>query len=433
MTKKTVLIVDSGGRGAVLVHKYSESRNVGKIIAVPGNDLMQINSKKKVTVYSRVETTDISEIIKICKKEKVDLADVAQDNAIEAGLVDELSKEGIDVVGPTRDAGRIEWDKAWAREFMWKYKIPHPKFFVFKSKSKAKIFINKNQNKKFFVKASGLAEGKGAIPAENKEEAYLAINQMSKFGKAGETFIIEEWLTGEEFSAFAISDGKSFKILGFAQDHKRLYDGDLGPNTGGMGSVSNPSVINKNIYEQSEEIIGKAVAGLAKEERSYKGVLYLGAIVVAGKVFVIEFNSRWGDPEAEALVPGIRNDFYELGQAVCDGKLRKVKIKLDNKKRVAVVGSLRPGIDAKERRIFGLEKVFKHHQTYVYGSRVSIKNRKYYVSAGRLFHIVGEGKTIIEAREKAYQAMSKIFIEGNNLHFRTDIGSRDLERSLTKP
>lgn len=433
MAGKTILIVDSGGRGAVLVHKYSKSRHVGRIIAIPGNDLMRINSQKDVLTFSEIKTTDISSIIDICKKEKVDLVDVAQDNAIEAGLVDTLSEEGIPSIGPTRNAGRIEWDKAWAREFMWKHKIPHPKFFVFNSKKRAKNFIVQNSKKKYFVKASGLAEGKGALPAQNKKEAFLAIDSMSRFGKAGETFVIEEWLSGEEFSMFAITDGKTFKILGSAQDHKRLYDGDLGPNTGGMGSSSNPLAVNKNIYQQAEDIIRKTISGLTKEGITYRGILYLGAMVVGEKVYVIEFNSRWGDPEAEVLTPGIKNDFYELGEAVHQGKLNKIKLKFDKKARVAVTGSLRMGIETKERRIYGLENVLNLAEAKVYGSRVFIKGGKYFVTSGRLFHIVGEGSTITSAREKAYGAISRLFIEGNSLHYRTDIGWRDLERSLTKP
>ena len=186
--KKTVLVVAAGGRGAALVQKYSESKNVGKIIAVPGNELMQINSKKPVEIFPKLKTTDVSKIINVCKTEKVDLVDVAQDNAIEAGLVDSLLEEKIKAVCPTKAAGRIEWDKAWARDFMKKYNILHPKFVVFKSTRKAKEFINKNPNKKFFVKASGLAEGKGAIPAENKKEAFLAIDHMTRLGSAGERF-----------------------------------------------------------------------------------------------------------------------------------------------------------------------------------------------------------------------------------------------------
>lgn len=429
MIKKTVLVIDGGGRGAVLVHKYSQSRHVGKLIAVPGNDLMQLNSKKPVKIFPRILTTSINEIIEICKKEKVDLVDVAQDNAVEVGLVDELNRENIKTVGPTSLAGQIEWDKAWARDFMKEYQIPTPVYSVFNSAKAAKEFINKNPNKKFFVKASGLAEGKGAIPAENKEQANQAIDQMAKFGKSGETFVIEEWLEGEEFSMFALSDGKTYQIVGSAQDYKRLYDGDLGPNTGGIGSSAPALIVNKNIYNQARSIIKKTIDGLAKEGRVYKGILYLGAMVVGGKVFVIEFNSRWGDPEAEVLVPAVMNDFYELGLMIEHGKLNTVKLRTDRKTRVAVTGSLRPGVEAKKRELLGLSEVLKLKGVTIYGSRVFIENKKYFVSQGRLFHVVGVGNSITSARRKAYEAMSLLYIEGNSLHYRIDIGWRDLERT----
>src|SRR3989344_5017126 len=168
--KATVVVVDGGGRGSSLVHRYSQSSHVKKIIAIPGNDLMQINSRVPVRTLLKLKTTSVAEIIRICKKYKVDLVDVAQDNAVEAGLADKLIEQGFNVVGPTRAAGQIEWDKAWARDFMKKYKIPSPIYKAFNSEHDAVNFLNKQPNRKWFVKASGLAEGKGAIPAENKLE-----------------------------------------------------------------------------------------------------------------------------------------------------------------------------------------------------------------------------------------------------------------------
>lgn len=425
----TVLIVDGWGRGAALVHKYSQSKKVEKIIAVPGNELMQINSKKPVKIFPLLKTTSVKEILEIAKKEKVDLVDVAQDNAVEVGLTDELIKTGIPAIGPTKLAGQIEWDKGWARDFMKRHKIPSPSYMVFNSQKSAKEFIKNNPDKRFFVKAAGLVEGKGALPAENKEKAIEAIEQMSKFGKGGESFVIEDWLDGEEFSMFAITDGKTFQIVGSAQDHKRLYDGDTGPNTGGIGSSSPPLVVSKNIYQQAELIIKKTIEGLAKEGRIYKGVLYLGAIVVDKKVYVIEFNSRWGSPEAEVLVPGIKNDFFDLSMSVVNEDLSKTRILTDKKTRIAVTGSLRPGIETKKRELFGIERVLKLSGITIYGARVSKRGNRFFVSSGRLFHIVGEGKTIIEARQNAYKAMAGLYIEGNNLHYRTDIGWRDVERT----
>lgn len=426
-----VLVIDGGGRGHALVSKYLESKFVEKVLAVPGNDLIKLGAKKDVKIYPQIKTTDIKSILEICKKEKVDLVDVAQDNAVAVGLVDELNKAGIKAVGPTKDAGQIEWDKAWARRFMKKYKIPHPKFKICKSQKQGIDFVKKH-NTSWFVKASGLAEGKGAIPTANTGEAIRAIKQMEKFGSSGKIYLLEEWLVGEEFSAFALSDGHDYQIVGFAQDHKRVNDGDLGDNTGGMGSVLNPLIVDNKIKKQTEQIISKVLNGLKKENRPYKGVLYLGGIAVKGKVYVIEFNARWGDPEAQVLLPSIKNDLYQLSKSIIAGRIKTFKIKLDKKVRMVIAGvSKGYPLDyakVKGKKIFGIEKAQKISGIKIYGAGIKKVGRNYIAQGGRLFYIVDKGKNIIEARQKTYHAMSMISIEGNNLHFRTDIGWKDVKR-----
>ena len=435
---ETGLVVDGGGRGAVLIDKYAKSKKVSKILAVPGNDLMQINTDKKVVTFPNLKTTSVKEILEICKKEKVDLVDVAQDNAVEAGLVDELMVSGIPVIGPTRTAGQIEWDKAWARKFMGKYDILTPKYQIFYTEKEGIEFVKNHPAIKCFIKASGLAEGKGAIHAENKKEAIAAIKQMSKFGKEGETYLLEQWLVGEEFSAFALCDGENFKVVGFAQDHKRVFDGGLGPNTGGMGCVSNPLIVDRKIKKQVEEIFNKVIYGMKKEKRPYKGVLYLGGMVVDGKglpagrqVYVIEFNARWGDPEAQVIVPSIKNDFFELADAIIFGKIKGLKLDIDKKVRVVVAATAKgyptDYTSVKGKKVFGIEKVQKMG-VKIYGAGVKKIVGDYVVNGGRVLYIVGEGQDVIEAREKAYEAMKLISIEGDNLHYRTDIGWRDVER-----
>jgi phosphoribosylamine--glycine ligase len=428
VNKKTVAVIDSGGRGAALVYKYSLSPQVKKIIAIPGNDLMQLNSKLPIITFPNLKTTDIPSIIKICEENKVDLVDVAQDSAVEAGLIDKLIENNLKVIGPSRAAGQIEWDKVWARNFMKKYKLPIPLYKACSSETEGISFIKKQTNKKWFVKASGLADGKGVIPADNNNEAITAIKSMSDFGESGSTYVIEEALIGEEFSMFAISDGKTFQVIGSAQDHKRLFNGDLGPNTGGMGCVSNPLVIDKNIFKQAKEIINTTIKGLAKEGRPYTGILYLGGMVVRKKVYVIEFNARWGDPEAQVIVPGIKNDLYKLSMSVVNNKLSKTKVKTDNKTRIVVVGSLRSDVDANNLELFGIKEILKTKDTMLFGTRVKKVKNKYIVGSGRLFHVMATGKNVTDARKTVYNAMSLLFVEGNNLHYRTDIGWRDLER-----
>lgn len=440
---KTILITDAGGRGAALVDKYGQSEHVGKILVVPGNDLMQINTQKEVITFPNLKTTSVKEILEIIKSENVDFVDVSQDNAVEAGVVDEVSKIDVSAFGPSKLSGQIEWDKAWAREFMVKYDIPSPAFYKFNSTEDGIKFVKKieaegrnreRQSNRWFVKASGLAEGKGAIPGGNVDETIEAIKEMAKFGSSGETYLLEEWLVGEEFSAFAICDGESFVYIGSAQDHKRVFDQDKGPNTGGMGCVSNPLIITKDIKAQINEIFGKVIDGMKEEGRPYKGVLYLGGMVVEGQVFIIEFNARWGDPEAEVIIPSIKNDLYEISQAIISGKLSELNLEIDNKTRV-VIAAVAKGYpvdysEVKGKKISGIDEVLKSG-VKVYGAGVKEVDGEYVVNGGRVLFVMAEGNDVIDARSKVYDAMKLISIEGDNLHYRTDIGWRDVKRMET--
>lgn len=428
----TVLIIDGGGRGSVLADKYAQSSLVKKIIAVPGNDLMNLTCSKPVKIYPELKTTSVSEIIDICHQEKVDLVDVAQDNAIAVGLVDELNKNHIPVFGPTQKAGQLEWDKSWSRQFMQKYQLPIPEFHVFDNPTSGCQFLDSTTDRAWFIKASGLAEGKGVIPANNNHEAKVAIDQMSKFGQSGQTYLIEEWLVGEEFSAFALVDGTDFQIVGFAQDHKRVDDYDQGPNTGGMGCVSNPSIVNKKVITQIKNIFQKTVTGMVNENRPYQGILYLGGMVVNQKVYIIEFNCRWGDPEAQVIVPSIKNDLVNISFSVINHQLKKQKIKTDSKTRIVVTAASRGypvNYDqVKGKQIFGLSKIIHSKKVKLFGAGTQFKDSRYIAHGGRLFYLVSVGKNITDARKKVYAELSGISIEGNNLHYRTDIGWRDIQR-----
>ncbi len=467
--KKTVLVIDGGGRGAALVDAYAKSPHVGKILAVPGNDLMQSLTDKPVLIYPHLKTTSVQEILEIAKKEKVDLVDVAQDNGVEAGNTDVLLENGFKVNGPTRKAGQIEWDKVYSRELLKKTSAPQPAHEAFSNFEDGINFIKSQPDKPWFVKAAGLAEGKGALPAKNNAEAIERIKELERFGESGKNFLIEEWLIGEEFSAFMFSDGKTAQWIGAAQDHKRVFDGDEGENTGGMGCSTPPLVLTKEVQDQAIKIMNETLQALRDDGRPYQGVLYFGGILVNRSrnvipvntmhpeskivdpggakasqddsvVYVIEFNARWGDPEAEVLIPGITNDYYEVSEAIADRKLDSIKIETDGKYRVVVAGASKgyptDYSAVKGKEIHGLEEAIKTLGIKVYGAGVKVldsqnsprSNKKFVANGGRLFYLVGEGKDVIEAREKAYSAMKKISIEGNNLHYRTDIGYRDVNR-----
>lgn len=426
----TVLIIDGGGRGAVLAYKYAKSAKVSKILLVPGNDFADLGIEKEVLSFTNLKTTDEEGILKIAREHCVDLVDVAQDDAVAAGISDLMESNGFTVWGPSKKAGKIEWDKSWSREFMIKYGLPAPGFKTFSSTSDGIFYINSQPELKRYVKASGLAAGKGAIFAESKEEAISAVKDMSLFGKSGENYLIEDCLEGEEFSAFAIVNGEKFSIIDYAQDHKKVFDDDKGPNTGGMGCVARPLVISGEIEGQTEEIFKQTVAGLVKENASYRGILYLGGMVdKEGKVWIVEFNARWGDPEAEVIVPFIKEDYFDIVNAAIAGRIpKKISVSSDYRIVVAVAAKGYPQdySQAKGKKISGLDKVAK--ESLVFAAGIKKEKGDFLVAGGRLFYLVASGRDVADARKKAYDALSLISVEGNNAHFRKDIGWRDMER-----
>ncbi len=443
--KERVAVIDCDGRGAALVRAYAKSHNVESIIAIPGNDLMKICTDKSVRTFPTVNTTSITDIVKICKLNSVSFVDVAQDDAVAKGLVDILRKKvaTLCVLGPTKAAGEIEWSKAYARQLGTKHSLPQPKYQICNSEEQGIAYMRSlPKDTPVFVKASGLAKGKGSIPAETFKEAVTAIKSMTSFGNAGKTFLIEHWLrnedssNAEEFSSFAITDGITVKILGNAQDHKRAYNNDQGPNTGGMGCSTPPLVINDHIASKTEDIFNTIVKGLYTEGRQYTGILYLGGILQyqQNKLVpnIVEWNARWGDPEAQVIVPGIKNDILELGYSVVTHTIKDHAIQSDGKARVVVAG-VSKGYPADYsavigKQIYGLDNVMNMEGIEVYGAGVSVQDGKHYATGGRLFYIVGEGRNVLEARLKAYAAIGHVSIEGDNLHYRDDIGWRDVAR-----
>lgn len=426
-----ILILGSGGREHVIADAYSKNKKVKKIFVAPGNPFIDF-SNKKVTSLVDVPSTDFEKIKDAIEKLDIDLVDVAQDDPIALGFVDKLVELGVRAFGPTKNASEIEWSKEWSRNFMLKYHLPIPHFKSFDFQSKGIFYVKSLREQPLYVKASGLALGKGAIRAENKKEAILAIKQMRDFGKAGETFVVEEAMKGEEFSLFAICDGENYKILGSAQDHKTAFNGDIGPNTGGMGCISNPKIISSKILNEIEKkILIPFMKGMKKEKRDYSGVLYVGGMLTENGVRIVEFNSRWGDPEAQVLIPGITTDYLRIVESVLAKKINKLKIKTDKYVRISIAGCSRGyPIDyskVKGKKIKRLEKVSKLPNINIYGAGISKNENKFIANGGRVFHLTGVGLTFSQARMRAYGAMSLITIENNNLHYRTDIGWRDME------
>lgn len=439
MSDITVLVIDGGARGHAISKAYERSKKVGRIIVAPGNDFIAFNRKKEVIVEKNCNLKDMESILAVAEKYEPELSDVAQDDALAGGAVDLLTENGFLTFGPSKKAARIEWDKGWSRNFMKKYRIPAPNFRTFTSEEVAKNCVGKiyerNPEKIIYVKAAGLCGGKGAEEARSYEEAILKIEQMKSFGSAGEKFLIEDGLVGEEFSEFAISDGGFFRRLGSAQDNKKAERKDKGKQTGGMGGNSPAMVAEENSKEIEELLISRPINGMKSEGIPFKGILYAGGISVEEngrrKIYDIEFNARLGDPEASSLLPSIKN-YADMVLASMEGGLDKIKAKRDNKTRVCVVGASE-GYPAdyskvKGKRIYGIEEAMKLKGVKIFGAGTEVRDEKFFANGGRLLDVVGEGNNIIEARRKAYSAISLISVEENSLHYRPDIGWRDVER-----
>ena len=416
----SVLIIDSGARGQVLFHAYLKSPEVNNVII----------SKK----------TDLSSILETAKKHSPDLIDVAQDDALDSGAVDLLQNKGFRVFGPSKNAARIESSKLFSRRFMQRHNISCPDFEPFNSKQRAIDYISylysQDPNKLVFIKADGLCKGKGVLKCTTLAEAKANIRKIKTFGDSGRIFLVENGLTGrevEEFSYFAISDGKTYKVFKSAQDNKTVFNFDQGPNTGGMGSNS-PALVTSGLEKRIEsEFISPVIEGMEKEGNPFVGILYLGGILVDGNIFAIEYNARHGDPEIQVYLSGVGN-YFHLVNACLDERLDEVKVEDDSKTRVCVVGASRgyPNdySQVKGKRIYGLDKAMKIPGVLVFKAGVDVEGEIFYANGGRLFSIVAEGKNILEAKQKAYSAMGYISVEGNNLHYRTDIAWRDVQRVL---
>lgn len=430
-----ILVVGSGGREHALAQAYARSRKVQKVYVAPGNGLVDVNSKK-IFSLPNVRVNDIAAIVHVVKTHAINLVDIAMDEPIALGFVNTLREQGIAAFGPTKEAAEIEWNKVWARSFMSKYGLPIPRVKSFSEPSSAKQYVKALPEQVLYIKASGLAGGKGAVRANTKEEAYKAIEFMSQFGEAGKTFVIEECMIGEEFSLFALCDGKNYQIIGTAQDHKTVNNRDQGLNTGGMGCVSPTLVVNSSIIQQVKKtILTPFMKAMRSENRAYTGILYLGAMLTKDGVKIVEFNARWGDPEAQVIVPGIQTDYLKLVEYALAQKLSILKLQKDTYTRVsiAVASPQYPASSSASngKEIFGIDNVLKH-DVELFGSGIKKADKKYLVNGGRILHVVGKSKTIIDARKNAYGAVSSLFVAGNNIHFRTDIGWRDVVRYYAK-
>ncbi|MGE5416168.1 MAG: phosphoribosylamine--glycine ligase [Acidobacteriota bacterium] len=420
---KKVLVVGQGAREHAIVWKLSQSPEIEKIYAAPGNaGIAEIADCFDFAVDETAKLLDLVE------QKGIDLTIVGPEIPLMNGLVDEFEKKGLRVFGPRANAARIEGSKVFTKELLRKYNIPTADFGVFTDIEAARAYI-REKGAPIVVKADGLAAGKGVVVAADVEEAeaaVFAIMESRVFGEAGDRVVIEECLEGEEVSVFVICDGENAKFMASAQDHKRVFDNDQGPNTGGMGAYSSPPLYTPELHEQvMTKVIDPVVKAMAAEGCPYKGILYAGIMVTADGLKVLEFNARFGDPEAQVVLPMLISDLLTIIDAVIDSKLDEVLVEFKNEVAVCVVLASEgyPGSYPKGLEINGISEVGAG--TLVFHAGTKRQGAKLLTDGGRVLSVVSTGATVSQAIESVYKEVPKINFTG--VHYRKDIGARALK------
>lgn len=417
-----ILVIGSGGREHALYWKLSESPQTEQIYAIPGNPGMGTSAA--------IALDDHAAILRFVKEHEIGLVVVGPEVPLMNGLVDELEAAGIRAFGPRANAAEIEGSKSFAKDLMKKYGIPTARYEVFTAAEPARAYI-RQEGVPIVVKADGLAAGKGVIVAMTEQEALDAVDAIMEdhsFGDAGARVVIEEFMEGEEASLLAFTDGTTIRPMISAQDHKRAYDGDRGPNTGGMGTYAPAPVMTPEMTERAvEEILKPTIAAMAKEGRIYRGCLYLGLMVTADGPKVVEFNARFGDPETQVVLPLLDSDLVAIMCACADGTLADVPIRWKDGAAVCVVlaSGGYPGHYEKGQEIHGLADA-EAMGALVFHAGTAMKDGKLVTNGGRVLGVVGRGADISSAVDAAYAAAAKISFK--DAYYRKDIAHRALER-----
>ena len=417
-----ILVIGSGGREHALYWKLSESPQTEQIYAIPGNPGMGASAE--------IALDDHAAILRFVKEHEIGLVVVGPEVPLMNGLVDELEAAGIRAFGPRANAAEIEGSKSFAKDLMKKYGIPTARYEVFTAAEPARAYI-RQEGAPIVVKADGLAAGKGVIVAMTEQEALDAVDAIMEdhsFGDAGARVVIEEFMEGEEASLLAFTDGRTIRPMISAQDHKRAYDGDRGPNTGGMGTYAPAPVMTPEMTERAvEEILKPTIAAMAKEGRTYRGCLYLGLMVTADGPKVVEFNARFGDPETQVVLPLLDSDLVAIMCACADGTLADVPIRWKDGAAVCVVlaSGGYPGHYDKGQEIHGLADA-EAMGALVFHAGTAMKDGKLVTNGGRVLGVVGRGADISSAVDAAYAAATKISFK--DAYYRKDIAHRALER-----
>jgi phosphoribosylamine--glycine ligase len=403
---------------------------VEKVFAAPGNA-----GTATIAENLSLRPTDIEGLGKVAKEKGIDLVVVGPEAPLASGIVDYFNSLGIPIFGPTKAAAQVESSKVFARKLMEKYGIPSPRGAIFSSYHEARKFLQE-QRPPVVIKADGLAAGKGVIIASSLAEAHKALGDIMEvkiFGSAGDRVIVDEYISGREISLIAFTDGKTVSPMVPACDYKKIRDHDEGPNTGGMGSYSPPGFFSAGMTEKiTRNILVPTVKAMAKEGVIYKGVLYVGLMIVNGDPVVLEFNARFGDPETQVVLPLLKTDLADILMAVVQSQLDRMEIDWSSEACVGVVvtsagypGSYKTGFP-----IRGIDNLDKDMLVFHAGTTLG-DDGTIYTDGGRVLTIVGLGKDMAEAREKVYHNVPNIYFEG--CHYRKDIALREMDRINSKP
>ena len=416
-----VLVVGGGGREHTIVWKIAQSDKVSKIYCAPGN-----GGISTLAECVNIGATDIDKMVEFAKTNSIDLVVVAPDDPLVLGMVDAMESAGIRAFGPRKNAAIIEGSKVFSKDLMKKYNIPTAGYEVFTDSASAISYLKEQNSYPAVIKAEGLALGKGVIIAQNEDEAIAGVREImddKKFGESGNRVVIEEFLTGPEVSVLAFTDGKTVKPMVSAQDHKRAYDNDKGPNTGGMGTFSPSRLYDEAKAEECmKNIFLPTIAAMNAEGRQFKGVLYFGLMMTANGVKVIEYNCRFGDPETQVVLPRLETDLVEIFEAVIDERLDELDIKWSDNAAVCVVMASGgyPVSYEKGHLISGIDEAEKDENVTVFHAGTTLSDNGFTNSGGRVLGVTATDSDLDKAIKRAYNAVSKISWK-DEFH-RNDIG-----------
>ncbi len=421
-----VLVIGSGGREHAMAWKLSQSNKVNSVFVAPGNGGTHLNPK-----FKNIDLVDINLLADFAIEEKIDLTVIGPELPLSKGIVDLFRSKHLNIFGPTQKAAQLESSKDFAKDFMYRHKIPTAKYKTFKIPDEAHRYIDE-EGAPIVIKADGLASGKGVIVAMTLKEAHDAIDFMlvdNRFGDAGAKVVIEEFLEGEEASFMVICDGKTILPLATSQDHKRLLDHDMGPNTGGMGAYSPAPIVTDEIYSKvMKEIIYPTIHGMANDGIPFTGFLYAGLMITKkGEVKTLEYNCRMGDPETQPILMRLKSDFFEMLYKSSTGHLDSTKIEWDKRTALAVVlaSAGYPEAPKLNDEIHIEDRVIS--DSYIFHAGTIFRDNKLLTSGGRVLAVTALGDSVKEAQSKAYETINTV--KFNGAQYRKDIGFRALNNN----